>query len=401
VRVSADADHPSSFELKDRYQVGGYPTLLIVDAQGGLIERIVGFSTAQELEARLEVLAPSGRAQDEATQTVVAELRGMAARGEWAAGWDRVQSMTHSRGGDEAVRFSVLSLALEFAEHVAIEAAPELARRAAELAPQPGLAASLIDRAARALRKSAKNDEAGLLEKNFGARLKAAVGARHTATTLISEDGAELSGSVDCASSATQHDLANAAWYQGSWQGAEDGRELFATAALRSAAQILSEDGVDGSIAIALPSDLLAEDMKEKMVKQQGPIHDLISALKAAALFSVAIPICTKMTQALPEDFTWHYKLSGLYRDAQKPAAALPSARRALEFSYGDNRLRAIAQLAEILSDLEQVEEAKQLIEAALSATPPTEQAVRTHRYRRRLQELMQTWHDTQRRSPR
>jgi len=401
VRVSADADHPSSFELKNRYQVGGYPSLLVVDGQGTLLERIVGFSTAQELEARLEALAPSGRAQDEATQAVVAELRGMAARGEWAAGWERVQSMTASRGGDEAVRFAVLSLALEFAEHVALEAATELARRAAEIAPQPGLAAALIDRGARALRASAKNDEASQLEEDFGARLKAAIGARHTATPLISEDQTQLSGSVDIASLATQHDLANAAWYQGSWQGAEAGRELFATAALRSAAQILTDAGVDGSIAIALPSDLLAEDMQEKMVQQQGPIHDLISALKAAALFSVAIPICTQMTLALPEDFTWHYKLSVLLREAKEPAAALLSARLALKFSYGDNRLRAVAQLAEVLSDLEQLKEAKQLIEAELAAAPPAEQAIRTHRYRRRLQELMQTWHDTQRGNPR
>ena len=397
VRVAADADHHSSFELKSHYGVGGYPTLLVLRADGTLLERTVGFDTPEDLAARLEAIAPSGLAQDEGARGLLVELRGMAAQGEWEAGWLRIQSLLGSRGGDETVRFAVLSLAIDFAEQVAPTEAPDLARRAAEIAPRPGLAAGLIARSAGMLRTAGRTEEAAQLEQTYGERLGTAIGARHTASV----NNTQHEGRGDVVDFTSQHDLASAAWYRASWMEAGEGRELYARAALRSAAQVLEAGEPGSEMAISLPTDLLGEAINKTLISQQGPIHDIISSLTAARLPLVALPICTKMAAVLPEDFTWHYKLAGLQNAAGDLDGALISARRALDFSYGDNKLRASHRLAEILADDGALDEARQLIEVQLAEPAPAEKTLRTHRYRRKLQELLQTWHDEQRGGPR
>lgn len=46
-----DVDQPASWQLKDRYAVGGYPTLVAVDAQGNEIDRVVGYSGLPDMKA--------------------------------------------------------------------------------------------------------------------------------------------------------------------------------------------------------------------------------------------------------------------------------------------------------------------------------------------------------------
>ena len=55
MRVLADKD-PGGAELKNRYRVGGIPTLLILDSEGREIDRIVGFHPAVELMEELELI---------------------------------------------------------------------------------------------------------------------------------------------------------------------------------------------------------------------------------------------------------------------------------------------------------------------------------------------------------
>jgi thiol-disulfide isomerase/thioredoxin len=61
-----DVDRPESWTLKDRYAVGGYPTLVAVDAAGGVVDRLLGYPgpeatrawfTKLRAEVPLDVLA--------------------------------------------------------------------------------------------------------------------------------------------------------------------------------------------------------------------------------------------------------------------------------------------------------------------------------------------------------
>ncbi len=58
-----DVDHPSSFELKSRYAIGGYPTVVVADADGTERSRMVGYPGR---EAVLDWLAEAGTATDAA-----------------------------------------------------------------------------------------------------------------------------------------------------------------------------------------------------------------------------------------------------------------------------------------------------------------------------------------------
>lgn len=49
--VPVDVDHHDSWTLKDRYSVGGYPTLVAVDAQGREVARLVGYPGEEATKA--------------------------------------------------------------------------------------------------------------------------------------------------------------------------------------------------------------------------------------------------------------------------------------------------------------------------------------------------------------
>jgi thiol-disulfide isomerase/thioredoxin len=64
VVVAVDVDDPSSWALKDRYHVGGYPTVLLVDAEGAELGRQVGYPGR---EATLAWLRDARKAPTEPT----------------------------------------------------------------------------------------------------------------------------------------------------------------------------------------------------------------------------------------------------------------------------------------------------------------------------------------------
>ncbi len=395
VLLSVDADDAGGFEIKERYEVGGYPTVLVLEPSGQLIDRIVGFPGAAAMAARLEAIAPSDQATAPEAAGLLQEARTLSARGRWADAWAQLSALLSSRPGARGDAFELLALAVEVAAHAAPEEVPELARRAAENAPRPGLAAAYIDTAAIALRKTDRDQQAATLIADFEARLSAAIGARSPVVVEVSADRRSLTATFVSSDPQTQRDLATAAWYRARWTEGQAARDLYTEAAVRSAAELLFEAQLE------LPADLLAAGMAARLAEQPGPVHDLITALTAADLPTPALELCRAMVGLFPEDYTWHYRLAGLLLESQGASEALAEARLAYQYSYGDNRLRAAGLLGEILHDTARIAEARQLLERSLSQEAPAQDNVRTHRYRRKLQELLQTWHDEQKQETR
>jgi len=409
VLVAADADATGSFALKERYDVSGYPTLLLLDPQGQPLDRIIGFPGAHEVATRLERIAPSGQVAQGGSAASLGEVRALTASGQWSEAWQQVEGLLTSRPDGEAERFELLALALDIAQHTVEDEVPRLAREAAEIAPRPGQAAALAGEAAAALRKRGAEEEAKTLIADFETRLSATITSRAPLELWIGADRKQLSGSLSPLDADTQRDLATAAWYRAEWSVGEAALRLYAEAAVRSAAQVLlsgevqrgEAGGEHPALKIDLPGDLLGETMSPLLAQHQGSMHDLISALTAAQMQHPAMVLCQEMANLFPEDFTWHYRLAGLQQEAEGSRQAMAAARLAYHYSYGDNRLRAAGRLGEILYQQGNVDEARSLLERALVQEAPREDKVRTHRYRRRLQELLQTWHDEQRRTPR
>jgi len=387
VLVKIDADHPSSFELKDRYAVGGYPTVLVVQPDGTLTDRLVGYAgpaaTAVRLQAALraadtQALRAAAKEPGESGDTATVEL----ARRLVVETDDAAWAVLTGRFGDLAAAFAgdwdALQVALSALPDEGVDVGP-LAAAALAAAPTPGAAASVGWSMGARL-----GDGKATWTADWTARVDAAVGAAGGVEATPGRGDEQLLGSVPDLPTAALEDLADALYYR----GLAGGEGAFAQAALLlGAAAIRETDGealknVDGRGWVVLPEGLSDPVLRA----QEGRVHDLLSALRKAELPAVAPPIYEAMLRLHGEAFTWPYRYAGHLRDTEQWAAAEAQARVAVEFGYGDNRLRAAGRLAEILLAQERAEEARAVLTEALSAPAPTLEGVRTHRYRAALQ---------------
>ncbi|MCP4871671.1 MAG: thioredoxin fold domain-containing protein [Proteobacteria bacterium] len=397
VLLKADADDPASFELKDRYQVGGYPTLLVVDAAGIEFDRITGFDGRTDaLAARLHAAAYAPAA---AEATPVDLLRQLVAANESEAAVAFVVGMEPHAAEAFAEDYEGLRLALQAlrgSNEDALATAINLA--AADTSPLPGLAAHHAGSAIEMVEAedAARAEE---LKAHYEGRIAAAVGARSPANVLLGRGWTSISGQLVDHAPDLHDDIALGSWYRADWTDEDGARQLLADGALRVAAAILIAEQQtadlprleDGRLSLALPDSLLTEAVRPRLLEQSGRVHDLVSLLNKAGLADVAEPLIAAMVALTPQDFTWHYKQAGFLRDHRGGNGAADAATRALTHSYGDNRLRAARRLAEILHAVGNDDAALAAIDDALAVPAPTEENVRTHRYRTALVTL----HDT------
>lgn len=107
-----DADAPSSWELKSRYHIGGYPTVLAVDAQGEEVGRLVGYpGKAQTLDwfAGLAKEAPLHQLRG---ATLSPQDEGRAAR-RFAEIGDESEARAHLARATDGVDTRIARLALD------------------------------------------------------------------------------------------------------------------------------------------------------------------------------------------------------------------------------------------------------------------------------------------------
>ena len=117
----------------------------------------------------------------------------------------------------------------------------------------------------------------------------------------------------------------------------------------------------------------------------------LASELEASGDTDAAIALLVDSVARWPDEPTFDLDLAPLLSRLGRHEEALVSADRAISLAWADNRLRAVAAKADILVALGRSDEAKAIAEAELAAQPAPESeiAVRTHRYRQRLQAVL------------
>ena len=397
VLLKADADDPATFALKDRYQVGGYPTLLVVDGAGVEFDRITGYDG--RVEALAAALEAAATATGHAEATTVDQLRRLVAANEQDAAVAFVVGLEPSPVEALGEDYDALRLALQALRGSDEDAiATELSLAAAESSPLPGLAASHAGDAIDML-EATDPERAAALKVSYEERLAAIVGSRSPATAVLGRGWTSIHGQLVDHAADLHDDIALGTWYRADWTDEDTARQLLAEAALRIAVAILIAEqqtaGLprtdDSRLSVALPDHLLSDGMRPRLLKQAGRVHDLVSLLNKANLAEIAGPLIAAMVELTPEEFTWHYKQAGFLRDHRGGNGAADAALRALTHSYGDNRLRAAKRLAELLHAAGNDEAALGTIDDALAVPAPTEEHVRTHRYRTALVELRAT----------
>lgn len=322
-----DVDHASSFELKDRYQVGGYPTVIAVDAEGTEVARIVGYPGRVAFEDWLV----DARAGDDARDLAADPSTIEPARAAELA-WKMIRAHDAEAATPWLARAGDVDTIERHLAEASVEPTAARVQALAERAPE---------RAAQWI---------GILfrlepEDRATARAAAEVAVHH------------LRGS----------DLADALYAVAHFgESPEEQRLLY------------------GAAASTLASTLDGSARDKGFVTFLADLHHLAGHTDQAAT------LLAQWSARFPDEPTFDLTAARIHLEAEQLEASLASASTALARSWGDNRLRAAAAKAEALAALGRASEARALAEQELAAfAPDSELDVRSHRYRARLEEFL------------
>jgi len=324
VVVVVDVDHPSSFAVKSRYAVGGYPTVVVTDPTGEERSRRVGY---EGREAFLDWLAEAHDATDAADLAAGAEAVSPERALELA--WN----LLADRRYDEAASFVARGREVDSA----------LARRVR----------ATVEPTAADVRWLLEHD-ADHVDDWFGVAMELAESDPELAAEVADEAVRRLTGPA----------LADALYVQGM---VHDDPSRFAAAA-----------------------SVLRTTFSGDPEHDRGHYTWLATLMAEAGDLREALAFLDEARADWPAEPTWDLHAAYLLNGRGEHAQALEVARRAGSVAWGDNALRAAHAEAEALLGLGRREEAEAVVAEALEApAPPEDLAVRTHRYRQRLEELI------------
>ena len=336
VLVELDADLPASFPWKARYGISGYPTLIVVDAEANLVSRLMGYDDHKETLGWLAEVAAQGESLD-VLLTKAPELS------ESARLLLAKRLIAENRKEEASLLVSGLSntvgrALLEF-----------------EMEPTAALLTRLIDQAPERIMEWVWTAAYTLMAQE-GLDPKAKLALRQAITRSIPVVGAAhaaelafvLGELAEAPQEAQQIFSLGAAIWRGTFTGdpaADRGRYSFLSTLLVNAGEL------------------------------------------EAALESVEIAI-----RAFPQEFTFYNKKAAMLVEAERHQEALSPAQSAWQYAYGDTRLRAAVQLAEVYVGLGRTGEARPVLEQALKEVvrPAEGEEVRTWKYIESVEKALQ-----------
>lgn len=414
-----DADAPESFGAKDRYAVGGYPTVLILAPDGELLDRIVGYPGAAQMARRLRrdtpiQSLPDLRASYDAAEEAEKDALGLVlakrlvAVGDDDDAWAVLLASAGPPLSKDDDQFEGWPAeVIRWGTRLAVDVrAPEADQLVLLRAALPGtlderaLAVVAADQSLRSMDSPDPEAAADAFLKTHRDPLLADFRALVGATVTWGADGSGADVTRLVAGGAPQQwRILDAAYYLGTSSGLKDtqeGRDLLAIGASAATLGILQAAGkspigppeLELTIGLRPTIGPVTAEQMQLLRAHEGRYHELVSLLIAGGLVDVAEDYQRRLVATFPDTFTWHYRYAGFLRDHRSPSEALPSAELALKHAYGDNALRAALRTAEILLSLGRVDDSLAVIDAALGNLTPEEEGVRTHRYRSALQAL-------------
>ncbi len=372
IKLKLDADRDTSWALKERWRVGGYPTVVFATADGEEIDRIVGSRSLPEFLARVDD-ALAHQAQPRAV----------------------LEQRVHAGDLDAARRLSRMQL--ERQEYAPVLRRLERLKREGKLAAEDGI---LLSRARVGAAK------AQMTEPGAGAPARAAyVEALKQALT----DEPASADVLDWAS--TLPDLleedGDAAGATAAWTALRD-----ATHSLEKRPDLLAREGLTradllqaraSALDALKDADGTRKAYAEAAAEYAREIAEAGLAPASARGFNIerafclgksgqveqALQLYTALEKSYPGEFTFAFAHAGLLHSQKRAAEAEPLARDALQHAYGDNRLRAAERLAKLLKEQGKAAEAAAVVADALAqAKKPTDPFNRTHRYIAALEKL-------------
>jgi thiol-disulfide isomerase/thioredoxin len=354
VLVGLDVDTPQSHDWKSRFKVGGYPTLVIADADLKEIARVVGYRSgpalaetmkaalavrAEPIEEAAALVAKGGEAATEARRVRVARWRSDRAE------FDRAEELLKGLASAEARK-------------LALETERERARvtddAKAGLAALRRLIADFPDDASYSDWVTALADDDAAAAKALEPAL------RHSIDLWTKSPALGAAG----------YDPGDLLYNLGAF--------LDATGSTEAAKAVWTK------VADAYAAQAAASPLAVPRAANFGRAE----ALWKAGRKDEAKALYDTLVKAYPSEFTFVYDYATALSD-EDPAAAYPLAVKAAQNAYGDNWLRAIRLKASLELKLGRAREAAKTVDDALAQTvPPKSSAVRTYRYVTALRDL-------------
>ena len=358
VLLKVDADAKASWKIKDRYKVGGYPTLIFTNEKGAEIYRVVGYRNAKEMVRIMDmVLKTKGTDfQTACASTTVPDLMrcatSCAERKDVKCAteaFNKIQPKTTKGSVEQQIANSF------FLEQ---EKMPDLKRNMFERLllenPEAPLAYVWATEYLNSFEETPKIAPKlelveGLLKNYPAASVSPDLDSVGLTRTDLAQMRAELLGKTGKTAEA------KIAW--------KEAAQLFTVAAQQS---------VKGNVA-------------------RGFTIERIYCLEQASELDAALALAEEYAAKFPKEFTFHFwKASLLYR-AKRYLDATPYAYKAFDLSYGDNKIRSATLLLDVLSTIPDRTTMKKVYDAVKAEIQPAKTLeVRTHRYLKRLEESYQ-----------
>lgn len=328
IQLKLDVDSPATDELSQRYKILGFPTIVITDAEGSELTRIVGYRPLKDFvgvmqEAWSGFKNPAKQDNRQARDRLglnyfnnseftkaIEYLTGTQQQLEKLTDAQIAQLEEKEKSGDKSARSARL----------------ELLKKAIPLYPHSPETLDRLDGLAQLAEEDKNEAEAKKLRQDIVVHARAMI--EHP--EWLQGYDADLGG-LWTTLAETQALLGDSSGAAASWKNAISQYE----------------------------SKFQAGDVR-------GGSLELAYCLRKSDRIVEAMALYEKMEKLYPDEFTFYFGHARALFALKRSKEALPLAKVALEHSYGMNRLNSAELLAKIHSDLNEKDMAKKVIEDAL-----------------------------------
>ncbi len=355
VLLKVDADAKASWKIKDRYKVGGYPTLIFTSEKGDEIYRVVGYRSQKEMVRIMDMVL-------------------------------KAKSMDFKKACESKNTADLMRCATSCAERKEIKCATAAYEK---IQPQIAKGSSEYQIANAFFLEQEKMLE---LKRNMYEKLLLENPAVPYAMVWATEYLASFDDEKFAKPKPELVETVLKNYPKISVSKDLDPLGLTKTDIAQMRAELLSRIGrsIEAKNAWNEAASLFESAAREvtKGASARGFTIERIGCLEQAGELDAALALAEEYSAKYPTEFTFHFWQASLLYRAKRYLDATPAAYKAFDVSYGDNKIRAATLLIDVLATIPDKTTAKKVYEAVkIDIQPEAKLEVRTHRYLKRLEE--------------
>ena len=367
VLLKLDADQATSWSLKSKYNVTGYPTIIFADENTEEISRFVGARTMTVFVAEM---------------SRVAKLK--------ENSLEKLVKLAESGNAGAAFQLGRLYLGRQDFENAQAYLFSSFLHGGKNLELKNALLSATIGVYKKAEDVAGKKRTLRLLQDAL---------QMFPHTTDVFERASDLAsladalGNKELAKSTRLKIVENAQWFLQHKQALK-GSEWTIGDLLETSAGTLEELGDLKKAKETFAKGALEYLKRIKAAKLDVNTERAFNLERAYCLWksgqvAQAEELYQKLESVYPREFTFFFQHAKFLQNAKRLEEALEKSAKALEFSYGDNKLRVADLKARLHKALNQRQEALLVLNQVLSEYKlPTDPTIRTHRYYEKLRAL-------------